>query len=179
MSTAIICEWQTPADFRLEKQKGNWEPFVMWKTRREWKEGTRRQLKWQNITLFSNWRGCRHLNSWDGKIARLWAGVRKMYKTNIYMTWTITKERKKMTDFFAISFFLPLCYLTPLPHLRHAGQEPTPRCYSPSLRCTTPKHEGDTSVTHCFREEEKKELPFQQKRHKPWAMTSVPGEYWS
>lgn len=43
-------------------------------------------------------------------------------------------------------FFLPLCYLTLLPHRRHAGQEPTPRCCSPCLRCTTPKHKEDASV---------------------------------
>lgn len=179
MSTTIICDWQTPADFRLKKEKGNCEPFVTWKSRWEWKEGTRRQVKLQNITLCSNWQGCRHLNSWDGKTARQWASVGKEGKKFIRHTFiwpglSLCKERNKLTDFFshlyskyvhAISFFLPLCYLTPLPHLRDAGQEPTPRCYSLSLHCTTPKHKGDTSVTHCFREE-KMNCRFKQKRQK-------------
>lgn len=110
MSTTIICEWQTPADFRLEKQKGNWEPFVMWKTRRECKEGTRWKLKWQNITLCSNWQGCRHLNSWDGKTAHLWASVRKegnkfIRHTFIWPRLSLGKERNKWTD------FSPICIL--------------------------------------------------------------------
>lgn len=69
------------------------------------------------------------------------------------LRWIVTKVNQHIfskciltLSFAKPFFFLPLCYLTLLPHRRHAGQEPTPRCYSPCLRCTTPKHKGDASV---------------------------------
>lgn len=75
------------------------------------------------------------------------------------VTWS--KDWRKQMLIFKMSFLgktifcLPLCHLTLLPRPRHAGREPTPKCYSPSLHCTAPKHKGDASaLSHAvFRKE--------------------------